>query len=95
MSLKKKFKYVYAVSGYVIAVALLISIMLSIRGMVIFTDTLDENDKAMNRIMLLQMRENYYVHIYRMNSHIRLSIWKRQAAIQGICLCSFRWIIRV
>ena len=48
MSLKKKFKYVYAVSGYVIAVALLISIMLSIRGMVVFTDTLDENDKAMN-----------------------------------------------
>lgn len=48
MSLKKKFKYVYAVSGYVIAVALIISIMLSIRGMVVFTDTLDENDKAMN-----------------------------------------------
>ena len=48
MSLKKKFKYVYIISGCIIAMTLIISIFLSIRGMVVFTYTLEQNDKAMN-----------------------------------------------
>ena len=46
MSLKKKFKYVYIISGCIIAMTLIISIFLSIRGMVVFTYTLEQNDKA-------------------------------------------------
>lgn len=64
MSLEKKFKYIYGISGYVIAVALVISIILSVRGMAIYTDTLDANDNAMKLYnSIVQERKMFRVYL--------------------------------
>lgn len=47
MSLKRKIQYVYTISSIVIAVALVLGILLSIKGMNMLTNTLDNNDKAL------------------------------------------------
>lgn len=47
MSLKRKIQYVYTISSAVIASALVLGILLSIKGMNMLTDTLDNNDKAL------------------------------------------------
>ena len=47
MSLKRKIQYVYTISSAVIAVALVLGILLSTKGMNMLTDTLDNNDKAL------------------------------------------------
>ena len=47
MSLKRKIQYVYTISSAVVAFALVLGILLSIKGMSMLTDTLDNNDKAL------------------------------------------------
>mgnify|MGYP000426427093 CR=1 FL=1 len=46
MSLKRKFQYVYTISSAVIAAALVLGILLSVKGMDMLTNTLDNNEKA-------------------------------------------------
>ena len=45
--LKRKIQYVYTISSAVVAFALVLGILLSIKGMSMLTDTLDNNDKAL------------------------------------------------
>ena len=47
MSLKIKIQYVYTISSAVVAFALVLGILLSIKGISMLTDTLDNNDKAL------------------------------------------------
>lgn len=47
MSLKRKIQYVYTISSVIIAAALLLGILLFVKGIGMLTDTLDNNDKAL------------------------------------------------
>ena len=61
MSLKRKIQYVYTISSAVVAFALVLGILLSIKGMSMLTDTLDNNDKALK---LFKHPSQYRVMFY-------------------------------
>jgi len=72
MSLKRKIQYVYTISSAVVAFALVLGILLSIKGMSMLTDTLDNNDKALKLYKAVTKERNYILKMSRQNYLNRL-----------------------
>lgn len=67
MSLKRKIQYVYTISSAVVAFALVLGILLSIKGMSMLTDTLDNNDKALKLYKAVTKERNALNYILKMS----------------------------
>ena len=82
MSLKRKFQYVYTISSAVIAAALVLGILLSVKGMDMLTNTLDNNEKAIELYRAVTKEHNTLKLYSRMHRQYCLNRLMKSGMIQ-------------
>ena len=84
MSLKTKFQYVYTIGSVIILTALVSGVLLSIKGMSMLTDTLDNNDKALKLYKAVTKERNALKLYFEDGEEIDKKVFKKLQRLRKI-----------